>query len=176
VAQSDCAILSTNDPEVPAACQNSESFQRYAITGSITYTGTSWTNSYTQNIQQTVTYTNACVVAFHAQNDLFPAPPASIASCAQIAANQMTNGASTASCPYDSATTSCNCALTFTASGTAGDTYTLSGTNQYVNSQDPVGYPVSYCVKTTAGVTTLTLSQTNQEGYTFEHVLTLGGR
>ena len=176
MAQSSCLILPSHDPTIPQACEGADAYQRYKITGNITYTATTWLEDYTQDVLETLTYSNACITAFHQQNNLFPAPPASASTCGTIASNLSMNGASTAACPYASATTSCNCAMTFTASGTSGDSYGLSAAGQYVNSKDPPGYPVNFCVQTTGGVTTLTTSQTTEAGYTFEHVLTLSSR
>lgn len=170
---SSCLILPTQDPTEPAACQNSATYQTYLITGGITYAAGVWQDTFTQNVKESLTYSNACVSALYQEDSTrFPPPPASAATCQTYATNQVSNGATSASCPYSASTTSCNCSLTFTGSGTDSDTYTLSGANQYINASDPAGYPVSYCVKMTGGVTTLTISQKSPQGFTFQHVFT----
>ncbi|HEY5372895.1 MAG TPA: hypothetical protein VIK01_04380 [Polyangiaceae bacterium] len=83
------------------------------------------------------------------------------------------NGASSASCPF--LNNGCNCALTFTATGTTGDSYAKITNSEYINSKDE-GHAVSYCVQTINGVVTLTTSQQTTANYTFEHVLTLSSR
>jgi hypothetical protein len=103
-------------------------------------------------------------------SSLFPAP-ASASNCGTIAMNLKMSGASTATCPF--VNNGCDCAMTFTASGTKGDSYGKISNSAYFNNHDPVGHPVSYCVQVIGGVTTLTTSQTNDAGYTFEHVLKL---
>jgi hypothetical protein len=175
VAQSSCLILPSNDPTIPAACEGADAYQRYKITGNVTYQATTWLEDYTQDVLETLTYTNACIVAFNKQDSSFPSP-ASPSTCGTIAANLVASGATTATGPYVSTSNSCNCSMTFTASGTSGDTYGASSASQYVNNKDPAGFPVSYCVQTTGGVTTLTTSHKTLAGYTFQHVLTLSSR
>jgi hypothetical protein len=128
---------------------------------------------YTEDTLETLTYSGACITAFHKMNSLFPAP-ASAATCSTIASNLKADGATSVSCPFIN--NGCNCAMTFTASGTTGDSYAKITNSEYLNSKDTDGHPVSYCVQTINGVVTLTTSQQTTANYTFEHVLTLSSR
>lgn len=56
------------------------------------------------------------------------------------------------------------------ARGTSGDTYSKISNSEYINDKDT--HYTSYCVQTINGVKTLTISQSNDAGYIFEHVLT----
>jgi hypothetical protein len=168
--QSSCLTLPTQDPSIPAACQGGDAYQSYMFTGSITFTNSAWQSNITEDAVETLKYTTDCLTALKASNASFPDPPASTATCATLASNQIANGASDANCPYVAANGgSCNCVLLFSGSGTGSDTYTLMANNEYVNASDPAGWsPVSYCVQGNV----LTVSQTNPGGYTFQHTLT----
>ena len=170
VPQSSCVILPNPDPTIPTACQGADAYQRYKVTGNVTYTATTWTEDYTQDTLETLTYSSDCITAFHKMNSLFPAP-ASAATCSMIAANLKSDGASSVSCPF--LNNGCDCALTFTAKGTTGDSYAKITNSEYINSKDTEGHAVSYCVHTVGGVTTLTTSEQTTANYTFEHFLTL---
>jgi hypothetical protein len=173
VAQSSCLILPSTDPTIPSECQMADAYQRYKVTGNVTYTATTWVEDYVQDTLETLTYSGSCITAFHNKQSTFPAP-ASASTCGTIASNLKLNGASSASCPF--LNNGCNCALTFTASGTSGDSYAKVTNSEYINNKDATGHPVSYCVQTLNGVTTLTTSQTTDAGYTFQHVLTSSSR
>ncbi|HTA90680.1 MAG TPA: hypothetical protein VK745_13915 [Polyangiaceae bacterium] len=166
--QSTCLILSTSDPTIPAACQDALGFLTYSVAGTVSFDGASLTADISSDIVQTLKYTTSCITALHASNSGYPPPPASSA-CSTLAANQITNGATTANCPYDAANGgSCDCTLGFMSSGTGTDNYTLTGTGQYVDESDPPGYPVSFCVNGN----TLTTSQSSPSGQVIQHVLT----
>jgi hypothetical protein len=173
-AQSSCLILPNPDPTIPTECRGADAYQRYKITGNVTYTDKTWVKDYTQDVLETLTYSSGCITAFHKMDNLFPAP-ASVLNCGMIAANLASDGASSASCPFIN--NGCNCAMTFTASGvTTGDSYAKITNSEYRNSKDADGHAVSYCVQTVNGVTTLTTSEKTTANYTFEHVLTLTSR
>jgi hypothetical protein len=174
VAQSSCLLLPNPDPTIPTECRGADAYQRYKITGNVTYTDKTWVKDSTQDVLETLTYSSGCITAFHKMDSMFPAP-ASVLNCGMIAANLASDGASTASCPFIN--NGCNCALTFTASGvTTGDSYAKITNSEYRNSKDADGHAVSYCVQTVNGVTTLTTSEKTTANYTFEHVLTLSSR
>ena len=168
-AQSSCLILPGTDPTIPTECEGADAYQRYKTTGNVTYMDTTWVEDYVQDTLETLTYTASCITAFHKMNSLFPAP-ASASNCGTIASNLKMDGASSATCPFTN--NGCDCAMTFTASGTTGNSYSKITNSEYINSKDSDGHPVSYCVQVINGVTTLTTSQSNDAGYTFEHVLT----
>jgi hypothetical protein len=171
--QSSCLTIPAQDPSVPPECQGGVAYQRYQLSGTITYGAATVDSTTTQNIQETIRYTTACMTALNRANGNFPPPPASASSCGTIATNQLANGASTASCPYNPAANgSCDCTLTFTNTGSAGDTYTVVGAGQYSYSSDPAGTnPTNYCVQIMPGTTTLTFSHTDDAGFTVQHIL-----
>ncbi|MEO8901532.1 MAG: hypothetical protein ABI488_07390 [Polyangiaceae bacterium] len=169
VIQSSCVILPSANPTIPSQCNGADMYQRYKVTGNVTYTDKTWTEDYTEDTLETITYSASCITAFHKMDSTFPAP-ASVANCGMIASNL---GASSASCLF--VNNGCNCALTFTEQGTTGDSYAKISNSEYTNSKDD-GQPVSYCVQTVGGVTTLTTSQQTLSDYTFERVFTLSSR
>jgi hypothetical protein len=167
-------ILGNPDPTIPTECQHADAYQRYKVTGNVTYTDKTWLEDYDEDSLETLTYSSSCITAFHKMNSLFPAP-ASAANCSAIASNLTTNGASSATCPF--LNNGCDCSLTYrTVNGTTGDSYAHITNSEYLNSKDTDGHAVSYCIQTINGVITLTTSQQTTANYTFEHVLTLSSR
>ena len=147
-------------------------YQRYKISGNITYTDTNWEEDYTEDSLETLNYTSSCIEALRLVNKDNPLPaPTSAATCSALASML---AASSASCPF--LNNGCLCSLTFTASATTGDSYSKISNSEYINSKDSDGDFVSYCVKTVNGVTTLTTSESTIANYTFERVFTLSSR
>jgi hypothetical protein len=166
--QSSCITLPTTDPTLPTECQGISGFLDYSFTGTVTFDGTSEEIDVTEQIDQTLKYTTACISALHDSHPTSVAPPASTTSCPMIASNLATSSSIDAYCPYSAANGgTCNCALVISGSGTTTDDYTISGTGQFVTASEP-DYPWTYCVSGN----TLTVSQSDADGNVFQHVLT----